>query len=253
MAKRTLLELTQQILNDMKSDNVSSISDTYESEQVANIIKRTFLDMVTDPDTGVGKNKKLGTLNGLADTTKPNLMGLPDGLTDLEWIQYDQRTSLADTVLRFSPVSYLEPAEFVKRSLGQTSTDSNVDTVTVDTNVRILVRNVINPSHWTIFDDDNVTFDSYNSAIDTTLQSSKCLIYGTWGPSWTHTDSAVPDLPEDLFPMLLAKSEARAFAWVKQTADPMAMRDARRMTILAQARSNIAKTDQQRPNYGRYK
>ena len=42
MAKMTLLAMVQDILNDMDGDEVNSISDTVEAEQVAQIIKTTY-------------------------------------------------------------------------------------------------------------------------------------------------------------------------------------------------------------------
>lgn len=42
MAKRTLLDIVQEILNDMDSDEVTSINDTIESLQVANIVRSCY-------------------------------------------------------------------------------------------------------------------------------------------------------------------------------------------------------------------
>ncbi len=44
--KYTLLEIVQEILSDMDSDEVNSIDDTTESEQVATIVKSTYLSMM---------------------------------------------------------------------------------------------------------------------------------------------------------------------------------------------------------------
>jgi hypothetical protein len=48
--KKTLLEMTQDILNDMDSDEVNSISDTVEAQQVANIIKTCYNEMISNRD-----------------------------------------------------------------------------------------------------------------------------------------------------------------------------------------------------------
>jgi len=42
MAKMTVLEIVQDILNDIDGDEVNSIDDTLESEQVAQIVKSTY-------------------------------------------------------------------------------------------------------------------------------------------------------------------------------------------------------------------
>ena len=46
MPKLTLLDMTQDILSDIDSDEVNSISDTPDSLQVAGIIKSSFYDMI---------------------------------------------------------------------------------------------------------------------------------------------------------------------------------------------------------------
>jgi hypothetical protein len=41
-AKMTLLEIVQDVLNDMDSDEVNSISDTVEATQIANICRSVY-------------------------------------------------------------------------------------------------------------------------------------------------------------------------------------------------------------------
>ena len=45
---KTLLDITQEILSEMDSDDVNSISDTVESEQVANIVITVYRDMMSN-------------------------------------------------------------------------------------------------------------------------------------------------------------------------------------------------------------
>jgi len=46
--KLTLLEIVQDIMNDMDGDEVNAISDTIESQQVAQIVKTTYLEMMAN-------------------------------------------------------------------------------------------------------------------------------------------------------------------------------------------------------------
>jgi len=46
MAKLTLLEMTQDIMSDMDSDDVNSINDSVEALQVAQIIKTTYYNII---------------------------------------------------------------------------------------------------------------------------------------------------------------------------------------------------------------
>ena len=44
--RNTLLEMVQSILSDMDSENVNSISDSVEAQQVASVIEDTFFNII---------------------------------------------------------------------------------------------------------------------------------------------------------------------------------------------------------------
>lgn len=46
--RKTLLEMVQDILSEMDSDEVNSINDTVEAEQVATIIKNCYLALCNE-------------------------------------------------------------------------------------------------------------------------------------------------------------------------------------------------------------
>ena len=48
MAKKTLLEIVQEILTDMVSDEVNSIDDTVESQTVASIVRSVYESMMAN-------------------------------------------------------------------------------------------------------------------------------------------------------------------------------------------------------------
>ena len=48
MAKMTLLEITQDIMSDMDSDNVNSINDSVEALQVAQVVKTTYYNIISN-------------------------------------------------------------------------------------------------------------------------------------------------------------------------------------------------------------
>src|SRR3546814_20541284 len=47
MAKKTLLEITQDILSDIDGDEVNSIDDTIESARVASIVRSTYESLMS--------------------------------------------------------------------------------------------------------------------------------------------------------------------------------------------------------------
>src|SRR6266550_2206168 len=84
--KYTLLDMTQNILSRMSSDEVNSISDSPESLQVANIIKNKYFDIVNR--VNLPEHDQLLQLDPSIDATSPVLMYVPDGVADLKWLKY---------------------------------------------------------------------------------------------------------------------------------------------------------------------
>jgi hypothetical protein len=88
--KMTVLDIVQNILSAMDSDEVNSISDTIESLQVAEEVKATYYDILA----GLDEPHRQGSfqLLGLGDTTKPNYLKLPDTVRDVTEVYYNQRS-----------------------------------------------------------------------------------------------------------------------------------------------------------------
>lgn len=84
--KLTLLELTQNILSSLNSDQVNSIGDTPESLQVAECIRTTYINMMGKYE--LPEHVKLINLNPSGSDAQPVLMLRPDGIKRLEWIRY---------------------------------------------------------------------------------------------------------------------------------------------------------------------
>src|SRR5258705_13571230 len=85
--KYTLLELTQTVLSSMDSDEVNSINDTVESQQVVEIIKTVYDDIISRSD--LKTNKTLFNLNASDDITRPVLMTKPAYIDRIEWLKYN--------------------------------------------------------------------------------------------------------------------------------------------------------------------
>lgn len=213
MAKMTLLEIVQDILSDMVSDEVNSIDDTVEAQSVANIVKTTYYSMLANrnwPHT-----RKLIQLEGINDLTRPNYTKLPDSLKELVELEYDcikQGAANKD----YRTLKYKHPDEFLRLVSNRKSGDSNVLTVSDFSGVKLFIYNDKAPEYYTSFDDVYVVFDSYDSAVDTTIVGSKtsCIAYIT--PTWVRNDTAIPDLPVDAFPALLSEAKSASFYNIKQ-------------------------------------
>ncbi len=110
MPKLTLLEIVTDVLNEMDSDEVNSINDTIEAQQVAQIVKTAYYNIIDGRDWP--HLNKLTQLNASGYTNKPTLMYIPEVVTKVHWIKYNKRKS-TDTRDYFVDVTYMEPEDFI--------------------------------------------------------------------------------------------------------------------------------------------
>jgi len=207
MAKLTLLDMTQNILSAMDSDPVSSIDETVESVQVADLVKEAFFEIISQRDWPF--LFQLVQLTGLGDTNNPTKMMMSDTWNKVKWIKYNKKD-----------VEYITPEEF-KAVVDNRVVQAGV----IDSNGYVINAD---PQYWTSYDDKYITFDGYNSAVESTLVGAKTSVYAVVQASWTHVDTFVPNLPEKFFPTLLAEAKAQAFVNLKQQANGREERRAQR-------------------------
>jgi len=250
MPKLTLLEMTQDILNDMDSDEVNSISETVEAEQVANIIKTTYYELLGFrlwPHT-----EELISLEPSADVNKPTHMRMPTNLIKMGDVRYDKRLEATDPLL-YQAVYRLDPEEFLDTLYGRNSTDTTVDTIDESATVKLLIYNDRAPLYWTSFDDENIVFDSYDNTLDTTLQSSKVVCHALIDPTFSLTDDFTPDMPVKAFPYLLSEAKSVCFNALKQQPNVKEEQRSRRQRHWLSREKFREGGGIRYPNYGRKK
>lgn len=248
MAKMTLLDMVQDILSDMDSDQVNSISDTVESLQVAQIIKSTYYNIIDGRDYPF--LHELFQLDSSATVSRPTHMKLPDTIIDLDWIKYNKKKT-GETRNRYEKVKYKTPEEFLELVNERDSSGSTVQVVTDPTGIQLNILNNKAPEYFTSFDDETIVFDSFDSNIDSTIQNSKLQCYGKRSVVFTLQDNFIPDLPVQMFTYLHNEAKSTCFARLKQIADAKAEQNSvsqkRRMS---QDAWKVAKGIKF-PNYGR--
>ena len=211
--KLSLLEMVQDILSEMDSDEVNSINDTVESVQVAQTIKTCYFEMIGNRNWP--HLRKLIQVEGLATPSMPNYLRVPENVKELVFFKYDKR-KLGDTKSTLQDVLYKEPDSFLRYVSSRNSDNTNVDEITDFSGSKILVLNDVAPTYWTTFDDQHIVTDSYDSTVDTTLQQSKTQALAYVNPTWSHIDAFIPNLPIEAFPALLAESKSTCFFNIKQ-------------------------------------
>lgn len=246
-ARMTLIEMTQNILSAMDSDEVNSISDTVESLQVAQEIITTYYELFAARD--LPSSQTLTTLQALSDPDHPNYMKIPEGIDSIDWIKYQ------DDDGAYVDVLYMEPADFLDRATRFNVTDAITPIGDlVNSAIKINVGVDRTPRFWTTFDNEHIVFNSYNAGVDSTLQESKSLAQGSRLPSFALTDLAVPDLDTVLFPLLLSEAKKACFINFKGVSNANEERRARRQLVRTQNnlwRGNQRKPYNRSPNYGR--
>lgn len=213
MAKKTLLQLVQDVLNDMDSDDVNSINDTVESTQVAQIVRTCYEEILSNRNWP--HLKKLIQLDASGTLDRPNYLRLPEGTKEMIRFEYDKR-KLGGTKIQYRPITYLYPDEFLKLVNDRDSDKTNIILVSDTSGITLSIVNDKAPDYWTSFDDEYIVCDSYDAAVDSTLQKAKTQSLCYIEPAWSHTDSFIPDLPSEAFSLLQEESKSTAFLALKQ-------------------------------------
>lgn len=246
--KLTLLEYVQDILNDMDSDYVNSISDTTESEQVANIVKTTYYALLSNRNWPHTKRNIQITPSG--DPALPTHMSLQSNIKELVSVHYNCVRE-GETRRLYRPMKWVENDAFLRKSLQLNNDESNVDIIVDASGIELLIRNDIPPTCYTSFDDTNLVFDSYDSAVDDTLMGSKVQAIAYVFPDWTHEDTFIPDLPEEAVTVLLESAKSKAMFKLKQMVDVMAGAEASKQQRWLSRKAWRAHGGIVYPNYGR--
>jgi len=229
----TLLEMTQDILSSMDSDEVNSITDTVESDQVVTVIKTVYDDIITR--SGLKSEKLLFNLTASGDNTKPVLMTKPSNIINIDWVQYNE-IKTGDTDPNWVDIRYMPIHDFMFMSNQLTPSETDVDSFAHTVNgftFSFNYRNDRGPTYFTTFDDNTLVFDAFDNLVDTTLQTSKTLCSGTKDFTFTKDDGWIPELPADKFALLLSESKSLAWIELKQMAHTKAEQSARRNWVHA--------------------
>lgn len=246
--KLTLLEIVKDILNDMDSDEVSSINDTTESKQVAQIVKTCYFEIIGNRNWP--HLKKLIQLEASNDLEKPNYLSLPEGLKELELVRYEVQKE-GDARIVLQDINYKYPDDFLRMVSSRNSLNANTKTVVDYAGTKLLILKNKAPQFWTSFDDTHLVMDSYDEAVDDTLKQNKNQALAYLQPVWGGLDTSIPDLPVEAFPALLEESKSTAFVTLKQMVNQKAEQKASRQQRWLSRKAWRAEGGVRYDNYGR--
>lgn len=200
MERKTLLQMTKDILEMMESDLVASINDTLESQMVHREIRNTYMHLMARQEWEHLKNvTHLDPTSVLTPTT----LSIPDNVSEIKELHYDQ--SVAGGRLNMVKMEYLTPSNFLRMCQTRDTTAANVVVVNEDPDIELPIIIDKEPEYWTCFDNKRIVFDSYNAANElvAALSSTKSQALVISMPAWDEDDAFVPDMPPQLFPLLV--------------------------------------------------
>ena len=187
MALINVLTYVQRALGVVDANNVSSIGDTVESNQVFELLQTAYVELITDFPW-----HHLREFQQLQVTADKHIMKLPTDTMGFDYIRYNKKD-----------VSFKEPHDM------QALLDSRETLLTDVDNIGAITDR--DPAFWTTVDDENIIFDSYNVA----LQSSLSLIETVKEPIELAEGTDVPDVVKRMEPILLNKLFAEALRILK--------------------------------------
>jgi hypothetical protein len=246
--KLSLLEIVQDILNDIDGDEVNSIDDTFESQQIAQIVKSTYLAMISNrnwPHT-----KRLISLQASGDDAYPTHVTVQSSIKEMISLNYNKVRD-GETRKRYESVRWADPDDFLRHTNRRNSDADNIDVIVDYSGVELLIRNDLHPTYYTSFDDSVIVFDSYDKSVDDTIQESKIQARAYVIPEWVHEDDAIPDLPEEAFPALVEEAKSKASLKLRQIQDAKAEQEAGRQQRWLSRKAWRVQGGIQYPDYGR--
>lgn len=242
--------MVQNILSDMDSEEVNSISDTNEAAQIAQVLKNSYFNLIAT--RFIPELAQIIKLTSLSDSNRPTHFVFPTRVKNVEFVDYNKSEVVGG--VQYSRLKYIEPDDFFSVSDSRDSLASNVTQVLdYQADSILLIRNDIMPSYYTSFDDEHIVMDAYKATLESTLQSSKTRAYGVKYPLFdANSDGFVPDMDDVMFPYLLAEAKSTAMSLFKSGSDPKIEQAARRQKVYVQ--NDLYKINKPNPKnkYGRH-
>lgn len=245
--KMSLLEMVQDILSSMDSDEVNGIDDTVESGQVATIIKNVYLSMASNRNWS--GQKRLIAFGSSAALDKPTHLKSPDNLKELHTFSYNATKEMDG--MEYRPIKYQDPDVFLRANSFRKHTDDNMKIVMDYGGTPLVIATNQTPTYWTSFDDTWIVCDSYDKDVDDTLKASKSQLHVTLLPSFRIENDFIPDMPIEAFQALLHEAKSVAFIELKQVANQKAEQESKRQQTWLSRKEWQLHGGVKYPNYGR--
>lgn len=248
--KQTLLDLVQDILSDIDGDEVNSIFDTEESEQVARQVRAAYRGIVSG--TTWPHTRRIVSLIPRSNSSLPTHMSVRENFKELISVRYD-KSELGDSRKDYKEVKFLDPDQFLVKLNLRDNSDEDVETVVDDSGIELFILNNKAPEYFTSFNDEDLVFDSYDSEVDSTLRESKLQVQAYIIPEFSLLDTYTPDLPADAFSLLYEESVSRCQLKLRQFQDAKSESESTIQSRRMSRKNWTVSGGVKYPNYGRHR
>ena len=246
MAKKTLLRIVQLIGERIGSDEIDAIDETIEVDEIVSILEMTYDEILDRRDWEFLRDRTLRMKARLGGDTKLFNLTIPSSVTKLQCVKY------IDDNGKFPELEYLDACAFIERLDGRNALEANVTEIANDDGVLLKIITDQPPTFYTSFDEDNLSFDAYDSTRGTGTQAVDSLILANVKPAMDFTDPAATfPIPERMQTLLINEAMATAGVALRQVQDPRAERIARRQGIKLRELEPRTQRDLQVKQHGR--
>ena len=232
----TLLQVVQKCLEVVNGEEVNSISDSKEAQDIASICEDVYHAFCAEKK--IPEHQELTQLEALSDTDFPTHFKFGSRISELKKVFYDQSEVSGQTDWR--EVIYVSPLDFLLR------TDNIVESKVLVSDKKggtsLSIRNDQYPTFYTSFDNEHIVMNAYKATVDSTLQQSKSRAYSTKFPPFTIEDSFIPDLDDMLSVLFLAECKVNVSNTLEKEVPPKLEQEVRRLRGFSQgARDKVRK------------
>jgi len=251
--KLSMLTVVQKTMEALNLDEVNSISDSPDAEQIAQIAQDSAYDLLNQSEWPHAI--RLMQLESIADSDRPNYLRIPDEVVRIDYIKYDNTdpSEAVDDVdlVKIENIEWLPPQQFLDMVQARNTQTEGIQMVTDFNGVRMPIRTDTGPSYWTSFDDEYIVFDAVNLDLESTLQGIKSQCHAKWIQNITIDDDFQLDAPAHFFSLWLADVKSTAFIYMKQEASPKDEQRARRALAVLRRSASRTDFDDGKVKYGR--
>lgn len=249
MAKRTILQLVQELGEGIGSDEIDSLDETIEASEIASILKQTVDAIVSRKRWEFLKDRVRQLDDREINSLQLNTLAIPDDVTRIACLKY---RNTDNTRTEFTQIRYMQPCEFLEFVQARDSSDVNITAIANEDGVLINVLNDAPPTRWTSFDEENITFDAYDATLGLGNLIEDSVIIADIVPVIDYTDpTATLKLPERMETLVYNEALSTCNYRLRQTRDPKADRIALQQHRALREQEHITNKDFKEINHGR--